>query len=106
MQISKQKVDRLAITPPKIDTYSKSDYDAAVENFPMCCLYVYEKITSPCRLKIKGLHVSGQETSEYDLASLTTVSSNRFQVHPDGQQDSHIDKISMLHLQSYVCSCR
>ena len=53
---------------------------------------------SPCRLAIKGLHVTGQESSEYDIASLSTVSDSKFQVHVDDPQDSHVDKISMFHL--------
>ena len=62
-QISKQKVDRLAIKPPEGDTHSKSNNDTTVENFPICCLYGYNKVTSPCRLAIKGLNVTGQESS-------------------------------------------
>ena len=97
-QISKQKVDRLAIKPPEGDTHSKSNDDTAVENFPICCLYGNDKMPSPCRLAIKGLHVTGQESSEYDIASLSTVTDSKFQVHDDDSQDSHVDKISMFHL--------
>ena len=97
LQISKQKVDRLAIRPPEGNTHSKSNNDSTVENFPICCLYGYNKMTSPCRLAIKGLHVTGQESSEYDIASLSRVSDSKFQVHVDESQDSHVDKISMFH---------
>ena len=63
----------------------------------MCCLYVYKKITSPCQLKVKGLHVSGEESAEYDLASLTTIPDNKFQVYDDDQQNHPpVEKLSML----------
>ena len=101
MQISKQKVDCLAIRSPEINTLTKNN-DTAVENFPRCFLRVYEKLSPPCRLKIKGLHVNGQEYSDFDLASSTTASINKYQVSDDGQQDTHVDIISMFYIQLCV----
>ena len=97
MQISKQKVDCLAIRSHEINTLTKNN-DTTVENFPRCFLRVYEKLSPPCRLQIKGLHVSGQEYSDFDLASSTTASSNKYQGSDDGQQDTHVDIISMFYI--------
>ena len=63
----------------------------------MCFLHVYERISSPCRLKIDGLYTSGQESSEFDLASPATICDKKFQIHGDDQQDSHVVKISRFY---------
>ena len=95
-------MDCLAIRLLEIDNHSKNNNNIAVENFPICCLHVYEKITSPCRLKIEGLYVRGEESAEYDLASITAITNNKFQVYDDDQQDPYIDEMSMFYIYIYI----
>ena len=81
----------------------RKEVDSLVENdtqtFPRCFLFIYGKISSSCRLKIKGLCASGQESSEFNLAT-PTVSDYKFRVLNVDQQDSGVHEISKLQIEN------
>ena len=81
----------------------RTEVDFLVENdtqtFPRCFLHIYEKISSSCRLKVNGLCASGQESSEFNLAT-PTISDCKFRVHNVDQQDSGVHKISKLQIEN------
>ena len=81
----------------KSDKYTESDDDTVVEDFPKCLFLIYDKVSLTSRLVVNGIRASGEESSEFNLAS-PTLSNYKFKVHDHYSKDPCIVKISKLQI--------
>ena len=72
---------------------AQSGDDTVVESFPRCFFFVHEIIPSPSNFKVNEVHASGEESSEFNLASPTT-SDYKFEVHDHYSEDPDMIDIS------------